>query len=147
MKISTKGRYAVRLMLDIAVYGKEKNVSMRDTAERQNISLKYLEQIVSQLAKAGLLRSIRGANGGYMLARSASEYTIGDILRTVEGSLSPVACLDNEINICPRAARCPTVGFWQGLYDVINSYVDGVTLEQLAKSCENDGSDVGFRSM
>lgn len=141
MKISTKGRYAVRLMLDVAVYGSDKNVSMRDVAERQNISMKYLEQIVSQLAKVGYLKSIRGAQGGYRLTKKPSEYTIGDILRTTEGALSPVACLDDEINRCPRAGQCPTIDFWQGLYDTVNNYVDSITLEDLMNRSDTEGFD------
>ena len=94
MKISTKGRYAVRLMLDVAIHGMDKNVSMRDVAERQNISIKYLEQIVSILTRVGYLKSVRGAQGGYRLTKAPSEYTIGDILRTTEGTLSPVSCLE-----------------------------------------------------
>lgn len=141
MKISTKGRYAVRLMLDVAVYGADKNVSMRDVAERQNISMKYLEQIVSQLAKVGYLKSIRGAQGGYRLTRKPSEYTIGDILRTTEGMLSPVACLDDEVNQCPRAGQCPTIDFWQGLYDTVNNYVDSVTLEDLINRSNTENFD------
>ena len=119
MKISTKGRYAVRLMLDVAIHGMDKNVSMRDVAERQNISIKYLEQIVS------------GAQGGYRLTKAPSEYTIGDILRTTEGTLSPVSCLEDEENTCPRVSVCPTIKLWKGLYDVINKYVDSITLEDL----------------
>lgn len=141
MKISTKGRYAVRLMLDVAVYGADKNVSMRDVAERQNISMKYLEQIVSQLAKVGYLKSIRGAQGGYRLTKKPSEYTIGDILRTTEGVLSPVACLDDEVNQCPRAGQCPTIDFWQGLYDTVNNYVDSVTLEDLINRSNTENFD------
>ena len=141
MKISTKGRYAVRLMLDVAVYGADKNVSMRDVAERQNISMKYLEQIVSQLAKVGYLKSIRGAQGGYRLTKKPSEYTIGDILRTTEGVLSPVACLDDEVNQCPRAGQCPTIYFWQGLYDTLNNYVDSVTLEDLINRSNTENFD------
>lgn len=141
MKISTKGRYAVRLMLDVAVYGSDKNVSMRDVAERQNISMKYLEQIVSQLAKVGYLKSIRGAQGGYRLTKKPSEYTIGDILRTTEGALSPVACLDDEVNQCPRAGQCPTIDFWQGLYDTVNNYVDSVTLEDLMNRSNTENFD------
>ena len=117
MKISTKGRYAVRLMLDVAIHGMDKNVSMRDVAERQNISIKYLEQIVSILTRVGYLKSVRGAQGGYRLTKAPSEYTIGDILRTTEGTLSPVSCLEDEENTC--------------LYDVINKYVDSITLEDL----------------
>ena len=123
MKISTKGRYAVRLMLDVAIHGMDKNVSMRDVAERQNISIKYLEQIVSILTRVGYLKSVRGAQGGYRLTKAPSEYTIGDILRTTEGTLSPVSCLEDEENTCPR--------LWKGLYDVINKYVDSITLEDL----------------
>ena len=120
MKISTKGRYAVRLMLDVAIHGMDKNVSMRDVAERQNISIKYLEQIVSILTQ-----------GGYRLTKAPSEYTIGDILRTTEGTLSPVSCLEDEENTCPRVSVCPTIKLWKGLYDVINKYVDSITLEDL----------------
>ena len=109
MKISTKGRYAVRLMLDVAIHGMDKNVSMRDVAERQNISIKYLEQIVSILTRVGYLKSVRGAQGGYRLTKAPSEYTIGDILRTTEGTLSPVSCLEDEENTCPRVSVCPTI--------------------------------------
>lgn len=131
MKISTKGRYAVRLMLDVAIHGADCNVSMRDVAKRQNISIKYLEQIVSALTRVGYLKSIRGAQGGYRLTKKLSEYTIGDILRTTEGSLSPVSCLEEDVNDCPRATVCPTLKLWQGLYDVVNNYVDSITLEDL----------------
>lgn len=131
MKISTKGRYAVRLMLDVAIHGMDKNVSMRDVAERQNISIKYLEQIVSILTRVGYLKSVRGAQGGYRLTKAPSEYTIGDILRTTEGTLSPVSCLEDEENTCPRVSVCPTIKLWKGLYDVINKYVDSITLEDL----------------
>ena len=117
MKISTKGRYAVRLMLDVAIHGMDKNVSMRDVAERQNISIKYLEQIVSILTRVGYLKSVRGAQGGYRL--------------TTEGTLSPVSCLEDEENTCPRVSVCPTIKLWKGLYDVINKYVDSITLEDL----------------
>ena len=119
MKISTKGRYAVRLMLDVAIHGMDKNVSMRDVAERQNISIKYL------------LEGVRGKGGGYRLTKAPSEYTIGDILRTTEGTLSPVSCLEDEENTCPRVSVCPTIKLWKGLYDVINKYVDSITLEDL----------------
>ena len=122
MKISTKGRYAVRLMLDVAIHGMDKNVSMRDVAERQ---------IVSILTRVGYLKSVRGAQGGYRLTKAPSEYTIGDILRTTEGTLSPVSCLEDEENTCPRVSVCPTIKLWKGLYDVINKYVDSITLEDL----------------
>ena len=131
MKISTKGRYALRLMLDIAVYGADKNVSIRDTAKRQNISVKYLEQIVSMLVRVGYLKSIRGAQGGYRLSKKPADYTVGDILRITEGSLAPVACLEDEVNQCPRVEQCAIVGMWEGLYNTINNYVDSITLEDM----------------
>lgn len=144
MKISTKGRYAIRLMLDVAIHGTEKNVSMRDVAERQNISIKYLEQIVSLLSRVGFLKSVRGAHGGYRLSKKASEYTLGDILRITEGPLSPVACLEDEQNQCERVTLCPTIKFWSGLYDVINEYVDGTTLEDLVNENINNESTIDF---
>ena len=141
MKISTKGRYALRLMLDIALHGTDENVSIRDISERENISVKYLEQIVSMLVRVGYLKSIRGAQGGYRLAKKTSEYTIGDILRITEGSLAPVACLEDEVNECPRETACPTIGVWRGLYKVINDYLDNITLEDLVnKGLQESGS-------
>lgn len=134
MMISTKGRYALRTMIDIAEQGNEKFVSLRDISQRQGISVKYLEQIVGQLTKAGLLKSGRGANGGYKLARQPSEYTAGDILRLTEGALAPVACLADDANRCERCGECTTIDFWQGLYKTINSYVDSVTLQQMLES-------------
>ncbi|MCC8161315.1 MAG: Rrf2 family transcriptional regulator [Oscillospiraceae bacterium] len=144
MKISTKGRYAIRLMLDIAIHGNNKNVSIRDVAQRQNISIKYLEQIVGMLARVGYLKSIRGAQGGYRLAKKPSEYTVGDILRITEGSLSPVACLEDEVNQCDRAEVCPTIKFWEGLYKVINDYVDSATLEDLVNVTVSENSSFDF---
>lgn len=137
MRVSTKGRYALRLMLDIAQHSGGEYVPLRDIARRQGISMKYLEQIVSQLCKAGYLRSIRGPQGGYKLARPEREYTAGDILRVTEGNLCPVSCADGEDESCPRYASCEVAGFWAGLRDVIDRYVDGVTLEDL----KNAGSD------
>lgn len=131
MKISTKGRYALRLMIDLAQHDAGGFIPLRDISKRQGISAKYLEQIVVQLSRAGFVRSIRGAQGGYQLSRSPSEYTVGDILRITEGPLSPVACLENEPIECSRAGDCATLDFWRGLYDVINEYVDSVTLEDL----------------
>ncbi len=133
MKISTKGRYALRLMIDLAHNG-EGFVSLKDIAERQEISVKYLEQIVTVLCRIGFLKSLRGSQGGYKLAKSPNDYTVGDILRVTEGDLAPVACLDDEHNQCGRFACCSTIDFWQGLYDVVNKYVDSVTLADLLKS-------------
>lgn len=131
MKISTKGRFALRLMVDLAEQGDGTYVSLKDIALRQDISVKYLEQIVSVLAKSGLLLSNRGPKGGYRLAKPAPEYIVGDILRAAEGDLSPVFCLAHE-SACDRSAQCPTRGFWMGLYGAVNDYVDSVTLDQLA---------------
>ena len=142
MKISTKGRYAIRLMLDIAVHNDRGNVSLKDVSKRQDISLKYLEQIVNMLSKAGLVRAHRGAQGGYRLQRDADKITIGDILRVTEGDIAPVACLETEQNTCPRAASCPTLSFWEGLYRTINEYLDGTTLAQLAVKDQADAMDM-----
>lgn len=141
MKISTKGRYALRLMLDIAEHSGGENVSIKDAAKRQNISIKYLEQIVSMLCKAGLLRSQRGAQGGYKMTRSPEKYTVGDILRVTEGSMAPVDCLGDEVNQCPRLAVCPTIKLWEGLYDAINTYLDSTTLADLMVENERERED------
>lgn len=132
MKVSTKGRYALRLMVDLGVNGSEdKYISLKDISSRQNISIKYLEQIVTPLHRAGLVRSIRGAQGGYRLSRKPEKYTAGEILRAIEGSFAPIACLETEVNECERYKECATVGFWEGMYKVISDYVDSVTLKQL----------------
>ena len=127
MKISTKGRYALRLMLDIALNDAKTPVRIKDIAERQQISDKYLEQIVSSLNKAGFVKSLRGPQGGYRLTKKPEEYTVGMILRLIEGSLAPVACLDDDINNCTRADRCPTLILWEKLYDAISEVVDNIT--------------------
>lgn len=132
MKISTRGRYALRLMIDLAKQPPGQNVTLRDVSERQGISIKYLEQIVSPLCRAGLLKSIRGAQGGYRLARSPESYTAGDILRAIEGNLAPVACLEDKVNQCPRCDICTTLAFWEGLDTLIQNYVNNYTLQQLA---------------
>lgn len=131
MKISTKGRYALRLMLDIALNDAKTPVRIKDIAERQQISDKYLEQIVSSLNKAGFVKSLRGPQGGYRLTKKPEEYTVGMILRLIEGSLAPVACLDDDINNCTRADRCPTLVLWEKLYDAISEVVDNITLADL----------------
>lgn len=131
MKISTKGRYALRLMLDIALNDAKTLVRIKDIAERQQISDKYLEQIVSSLNKAGFVKSLRGPQGGYRLTKKPEEYTVGMILRLIEGSLAPVACLDDDINNCTRADRCPTLILWEKLYDAISEVVDNITLADL----------------
>lgn len=131
MKISTKGRYALRLMLDLAMNDKEEPVRVREIAGRQEISDKYLEQIISVLAKAGYVKSIRGPQGGYRLVRAPGSYTVGSILRLTEGNLSPVACLEDEVNLCSRQEDCMTLPLWEKLDEAIKSVVDHVTLQDL----------------
>ncbi len=130
MRISTKGRYALRLMLDLAL-AENQVVRLKDAAERQGISLKYLEQIISVLQKCGYVKSMRGPGGGYMLAKMPEQYTVGMILRQIEGSLAPVACLDGEENDCLRQENCVTLRLWKMLYEAINGVVDQVTLADL----------------
>jgi Rrf2 family protein len=131
MKISTKGRYALRLMLDLAEHRDEGFVSLNDVAKRQGISKLYLEQIVALLNASKFLRSGRGKQGGYKLAKEPSRYTAGQILRVTEGSLAPVPCLDDEVNQCERAAYCKTLPLWAGLSKVVSDYLDGITLLDL----------------
>ncbi len=133
MKISTKGRYALRLMLDIALNDAAGPVRIKDVSARQEISDKYLEQIVSVLNKAGFVRSIRGPQGGYRLTRKPQEYTVGSILRLTEGSLAPVACLEYEENDCPRQEECATLRLWEMLNDAVKNVVDKVTLADLVE--------------
>lgn len=132
MKISTKGRYALRLMLDLAIQPGDSAVPLRDVAERQEISDKYLEQIVTQLARGGLVRSVRGAGGGYLLTRTPEEYTVGEILRQLEGNLAPVSCVSGG-SCCGRADRCVTLEVWQQIQDAVDSVVDNITLADLVK--------------
>lgn len=120
-------------MLDLALCEKDKYIALKDIAERQQISVKYLEQIISVLGHAGYVRSVRGTGGGYMLAKEPKDYTVGMILRLTEGSLAPVSCLENETNTCPRADQCVTLSVWEKLYDAINGVVDSITLEDLVK--------------
>ena len=128
MKISTKGRYAVRMMVDIAEHQKDGYVTLKDVALRQDISKKYLEQIALHLSQAGMLRAVRGYQGGYMLAWPVEDYTVNRILRAVEGSMAPVACLEQSPNACPRSASCKALPVWVGLEKVIADYLDGITL-------------------
>ncbi|NLZ25860.1 MAG: Rrf2 family transcriptional regulator [Clostridiales bacterium] len=131
MKISTKGRYALRFMLDLAMHSSGDFVRLKDISQRQEISEKYLEQISSALTKAGLIRGVRGSQGGYKLIKSPSEYTIGSILRATEGKLAPVACLEGIENTCHRKSECAALLFWQELNKLINDFVDGKTLQDL----------------
>lgn len=131
MKISTKGRYALRLMLDMALNNTGNPIRIKDIAARQNISDKYLEQIVSVLNKAGFVKSIRGPQGGYKLTKRPEQYTVAMILRLTEGSLAPVSCLDDEVNMCDRQEECVTLILWRKLDDAIKSVIDNVTLADL----------------
>ncbi len=132
MKISTKGRYALRLMVDLAVEGRGGPVALRDVARRQDISEKYLEQLVAPLTRAGLLKSVRGAAGGYLLTRAPEEYTAGEILRTQEGSLAPVDCVDAG-HTCQRQGKCPTAPLWRRIAQAVDQVVDSTTLADLAE--------------
>jgi Rrf2 family protein len=131
MKISTKGRYALRMLLDLAEHQNEGFIALKDVAARQEISKKYLEQIVSILNKSDLLQTNRGFQGGYKLAKSPDKCTVGSILRLTEGGLAPVACLEHETIECPRGTFCATLPVWQGLNRVINEYLDGITLQDI----------------
>lgn len=131
MKISTRGRYALRLMLDLAVYNTGEPVSLKDIARRQQISEKYLEQIISMLNKAGFVRSIRGAQGGYMLKKEPSEYTVGMILRLTEGDLAPVDCVGAGNSSCGRKQECVTIRIWEQINDAVNQVVDNITLADM----------------
>lgn len=134
MKISTKGRYALRIMIDLAEHNSGAYIRLKDISERQGITLKYMEQIMPMLTKAGYVKSYRGNNGGYLLAKRPEEYVVGDILRTTEGSLVPIPCLADEQNQCERHELCTTLAFWNGLNKVINEYIDSYTLADLLES-------------
>ena len=136
MKISTKGRYALRLMLDLAINNTGEFIPLKNVSERQNISVKYLEQIITTLVKAGFLKGLRGSKGGYKIAKKPEDYTVGMILRLTEGSLAPVACLDDDVNTCERCDDCITLELWKDLYNAINNVVDNVTLADLIERYE-----------
>ena len=134
MLISTKGRYALRVMVDLAEHQSEGFIPLKVIAERQEISEKYLESIIKLLVKAKLLNGVRGKGGGYRLTKSPDQYTVGSILRLTEESLAPVACLEKGAASCPRMAQCRTLPLWQGLNQVINDYLDNVTIVDLVQS-------------
>ncbi|MBQ7541162.1 MAG: Rrf2 family transcriptional regulator [Clostridia bacterium] len=141
MRISTKGRYALRMLVDLAEHRDAGFVALKDVAERQNISKKYLEQIIPMFNKRNILRTERGAQGGYMLARAPREYTVAEILELTEGSLSPVACADADPVVCERCADCPTLPIWQGLTRVIREYLEGITLQDILDRQSGVGND------
>lgn len=131
MKISTKGRYALRIMVDIALHSTEEQVSIKEIATRQGISEKYMEQLVAALKKAGYLRSTRGAQGGYSLAKPADQCTVGMILRTIEGDMAPVSCLEHPERPCENADSCTTVRLWMMLDEAVKGVIDHVTVQDM----------------
>ena len=131
MKISTRGRYALRFMLYLATQETDSYITLKDVSNHENISIKYLEQIAALLSKEKFLDSVRGPQGGYKLSKAPSEYTVADILRVTEGNLAPVACLESIENPCERKAECLTLPFWLGLQNTINNYLESVTLQNI----------------
>lgn len=131
MNVTSKGRYALRVMLDLAQHREDGYVSLKTIADRQQVSMKYLEIIVSSLKKAALVDSTRGKEGGYMLSKEPSEYRVGDILRCIEDNLAPVSCIKSGSVSCERAGECMTVPMWMELDELINNYLDAVTLDDL----------------
>ena len=139
--ISTKGRYALRVMIDLAMRADEEFVPLKAIAQRQEISEKYLEAIMKNLVQQGLVVGLRGKGGGYRLARQPAAYTVGSILKATEGSLAPVACLEKGAENCARSETCVTLPMWQELYRLIDSYFEGITLDQLTGQTAACGGD------
>ena len=131
MRISTKGRYALRILIDLAEHQNCGYVALKDIADRQNISKKYLEQIIPIFNKSDILKTTRGSQGGYKLSKTPDKYTVGEILRLTEGSLAPVDCLNQDPIECDRSGECATLPVWQGLNRVINEYLDSITLQDI----------------
>ena len=132
--ISTRGRYALRVLLDLAEHPAADFTPMKDVALRQGISLKYLEKIMPLLAQAGLVEGRHGKGGGYRLARAPEQCAVGEVLRLTEGDLAPVACLESGAPPCPRAARCRTLAMWRRYHRLTNEYFDGISLADLMES-------------
>ena len=137
MIVSTKGRYALRVMIDLAEHQSEKYVPLKEVAARQEISEKYLENILKVLVQNGFLEGLRGKGGGYRLCVGPDQLTVGAVLRLTEGSLAPVACLEKGASPCERAAECRTLPLWSGLNDVINAYLDRFTISDLVRSADS----------
>lgn len=137
MLISTKGRYALRILIDMAEHQSESYIPLKEVAARQEISEKYLETIVKLLVKDGILVGLRGKGGGYRLKKAPGQFTVGHILRLTEDSLAPVSCLEQGAAPCERASSCRTLPMWKGLYELINEYLDQYTIEDLMQSSEN----------
>ena len=133
--ISTRGRYALRVMIDLAEHNDGGYVPMKDVAERQGLSLKYLERILPVLAKNKLIIGVQGKGGGYRLGREPEEYKVGEILRLTEGDLAPVSCLECGAEPCDRCSDCRTLKMWQGFFKLTNEYFDGITVADLMSDC------------
>lgn len=144
MMISTKGRYALRVMIDLAENYGNGYIPMKEVAERQNISLKYLERILPVLTKNKLIEGVQGKGGGYRLTATPDCYRVGDILRLTEGDLAPVACLSCESDTCERAAGCKTLPMWTEFYRLTNAYFDGISLSDFVKSGESKDSELSL---
>lgn len=129
--ISTKGRYSIRILLDLAEHGTGDYLPMKDVAERQGISLKYVERILPSLKEGGLIDSLHGKGGGYRLTREPDQYTLWEILRITEGDMAPVACLKSGADVCERAAECRTLNVWENYYNLTRDYFSGITLADL----------------
>lgn len=136
MMISTRGRYALRVMLDLAQHNGEGYIPMKTVAERQELSLKYIERIIPALSKNKLVEGVHGKGGGYRLSRLPQEYTVGEILRLTEGNLAPVSCLECNAETCKRADVCKTLPMWTEFHKMVNNYFDSITLEDLMKKPE-----------
>ncbi len=140
MLISTKGRYALRVMIDLSEHQKDGFIPLKTIAQRQDISEKYLENIIKLLVKAKLLNGVRGKGGGYQLTKAPEQYTVGSILRITEESMAPVSCLEPDAAACPRAGECRTLPMWRGLDKLINDYFENITLADLMHN-EPEGYD------
>lgn len=137
MKISTKGQYALQMMLDLAINDTGEYITIKSIAKRQNLSEKYLEQIINMLSRANFVKSVRGAKGGYKLTNPPETYTVGMILRTIEGSLAPLTCIEDKKD-CSQVEECVLCGLWKKINDSINSVIDNITLEDLVRDYQNN---------
>ena len=140
MLVSTKGRYALRVMIDLAEHQAEGLIPLKVIAQRQEISEKYLESIIKLLVRAKLLNGVRGKGGGYKLTKAPEQYSVGSILRLTEDSMAPVSCLESGADACPRAAECRTLPLWQGLNKIISDYLDNITVADLMQQ-DGQGND------
>jgi Rrf2 family protein len=141
MKISTKGRYSLRMLVDLAEHKNDGFISLKEISDRQDISKKYLEQIVTLLSRPDILRTNRGNKGGYMLAKEPDQYTVGQILRITEGGLNTVSCLENGASECDRSSYCNTLPVWKGLQKVIDEYLDSITLQMILDNTKTGGNE------